>query len=65
MQSEKQQVVCPLCHGHGRNQPELLVMRWRSKEFEKELQQMADEAAFESCLDVVFEEEPVCSNEAD
>ncbi len=48
MQSENQEVLCPLCHGHGRDHKELLVVRWRSREFEKELQQMADEAAFRS-----------------
>jgi hypothetical protein len=66
MQSEKQEVLCPLCHGHGRDCKELLVVRWRSREFEKELQRLADEAAFGSGgLDVVFEEEPVYNNESD
>jgi hypothetical protein len=68
MQSEKDNVLCPLCHGHGREQTELLVVRWRSREFEQELQRMADESAFGSTggLDVPFEaEEPVYSNEAD
>lgn len=67
MESEKQEVLCPLCHGHGRDPKELLVVRWRSREFEKELQRMADEAAFGpgGGLDVVFEEEPVYSNESD
>ena len=67
MQSEKQEVLCPLCHGHGREHKEILVVRWRSREFERALQRIADEAAFGSGggLDVVFEEEPVYSNEAD
>jgi hypothetical protein len=67
MQSEKQEVLCPLCHGHGHDHKELLVVRWRSREFEKELQQMADEATFGSGggLDVLFEEEPAYSNESD
>ena len=68
MQSEKDHVLCPLCHGHGQEQKELLVVRWRSREFEQELQRMADESAFGSSggLDVPFEvEEPVYSNESD
>ncbi|MGB9256877.1 MAG: hypothetical protein WCC25_18700 [Candidatus Korobacteraceae bacterium] len=68
MQSEKEQVLCPLCHGHGREKKELLVVRWRSREFEQELQKIADEAAFGSSggLEVPFEiEEPVYSNESD
>ncbi len=67
MQSENE-VLCPLCHGQGHDRKELLVVRWRSREFEQQLQQMADEAAFGSGggLDVVFEiEEPVYSNESD
>jgi len=39
-------VLCPLCHGHGVEHKELLVVRWRSREFEQELQTIADEAAF-------------------
>ena len=67
MQSGKDEVLCPLCHGRGRDSKELLVVRWRSREFEQELQKIADEAAFGSDggLDVVFEEEPVYSNESD
>ena len=68
MQSENEDVLCPLCHGHGRDRKELLVVRWRSHEFEQELQQMADEAAFGSGggLDVPFETyDPVYSNESD
>jgi hypothetical protein len=67
MQSENE-VSCPLCHGHGRDRKELLVVRWRSREFEQQLQRLADEAAFGSGggLDVVFDmEEPVYSNESD
>jgi hypothetical protein len=68
MQSGKEEVLCPLCHGHGRDRKELLVVRWRSREFEQELQKMADEAAFGSGggLDVTFETyDPVYSNESD
>lgn len=68
MSSEKDTVLCPLCHGHGRERKELLVVRWRSGEFEQEVQKIADEAAFGSSsgLEVPFEiEEPVYSNEAD
>jgi len=67
MPSDKQEVLCPLCHGHGVERKELLVVRWRSREFEQELQRIADEAAFGSGggMDVVFEEEPVYSNESD
>jgi hypothetical protein len=68
MQSEKDGVLCPLCHGHGRENSERLVVRWRSREFELALQKIADEAAFGSTggLDSIFEvEEPVYSNESD
>jgi hypothetical protein len=68
MQLEKDEVLCPLCHGHGRAHREVLVVRWRSREFEQALQNMADEAAFGSAggLDSPFAtEEPVYSNEAD
>ncbi len=68
MQSEKDGVLCPLCHGHGRSRKEVLVVRWRSREFEEELQKISDEAAFGSGggLDDPFEmEEPVYSNESD
>lgn len=67
MESEKEEVLCPLCHGHGRDRKELLVVRWRSREFEQEMQRVADEAlsGTGSGLDVVFEEEPVYSNESD
>ena len=68
MQSQKENVLCPLCHGHGREKAELLVVRWRSRDFEQDLQKIADEAAFGSSsgLDVPFEtEEPVYSNESD
>jgi hypothetical protein len=67
MQSEKD-ILCPLCHGHGRERKELLVVRWRSREFERALQNIADEAAFgtTSGLDSPFEvEEHVYSNESD
>ena len=68
MQSENNKILCPLCHGHGREHKELLVVRWRSREFERELQNIADEATFGSGggLDVPFEkDEPVYSNECD
>lgn len=44
--SDQNVVLCPLCHGHGMEQKELLVLRWRSQEFEQALQTIADEAAF-------------------
>jgi len=68
MPSNTEEVLCPLCHGHGRDRKEKLVVRWRSREFEQQLQKIADEAAFGSGggLDVLFEkEEPVYSNESD
>jgi hypothetical protein len=67
MRSEKEEVLCPLCHGHGRDRKELLVVRWRSREFEQEMQRVADEAISGTGggMDVVFEEEPVYSNESD
>lgn len=67
MKSETEQAVCPLCHGHGRDRKELLVVRWRSREFELEMQRLADEAisGTDGGLDVIFEEEPVYSNESD
>ena len=68
MESEKDQVLCPLCHGHGRDRKELLVVRWRSREFEQKRQEIADEAAFgaNGGLEVPFEmEEHVYSNESD
>lgn len=68
MQYEKDEILCPLCHGHGHERKELLVVRWRSREFEQELQKIADEAAFGSTgglEDPFGVEEPVYSNEAD
>ena len=68
MSSEKEDVLCPLCHGHGRERKEHLVLRWRSREFEQHMQTIADEAAFGASggLEVPFEiEEPVYSNESD
>ena len=44
--SDPNVVICPLCHGHGVEHKELLVVRWRSREFEQQLQTIADEAAF-------------------
>ncbi|MGB8885878.1 MAG: hypothetical protein WCC87_04095 [Candidatus Korobacteraceae bacterium] len=68
MQSEKDEILCPLCHGHGHQRKELLVVRWRSHEFEQELQKIADEAAFGQSggLEDPFETTvPVYSNESD
>ena len=68
MQSGKNEIICPLCHGHGRERKELLVVRWRSPEFERELQNVADEAAFGAAggLSSPFDRhEPVYSNESD
>lgn len=68
MQSEKDEILGPLGHGHGRAHKELLVVRWRSREFELALQKIADEASFGSTggLDSPFEtKEPVYSNESD
>lgn len=65
MQSGKDEILCPLCHGRGRNPKDLLVVRWRSREFEQELQKIADEAALGSDDDVVFEEELAYCNESD
>jgi len=60
-------VLCPLCHGHGVEHKELLVVRWRSQEFEQELQTIADEAAFGSAggLDDPTVKHPVYNNESD
>ncbi|HKD84337.1 MAG TPA: hypothetical protein VKB58_06280 [Terriglobales bacterium] len=68
MSSKNEMSVCPLCHGRGTERKELLVVRWRSREFEQQLQKIADEAAFGSSsgLDDPFEvAEPIYSNEAD
>lgn len=67
MKSEKEEAACPLCHGQGRDRKELLVMHWRSREFELEMQRLADEAisGTDGGLDVIFEEEPAYSNESD
>ena len=65
---QNEEVLCPLCHGHGRDRKERLVVRWRSRELEHQLQEMSDEAAFGTGggLEVPFEtEEPVYSNESD
>jgi hypothetical protein len=68
MQSEKDEVLCPLCHGHGHERKELLVVRWRSREFEQQLQTIADDAAFGTASglkDPFTSEEPVYSNESE
>jgi hypothetical protein len=45
----------------------LLVVRWRSREFEQELQTIADEAAFgaEGGMDDPMAQHPVYNNESD
>ncbi|HUI83588.1 MAG TPA: hypothetical protein VL240_05155 [Candidatus Binatia bacterium] len=67
MSSEKEEVLCPLCYGHGREREEVLVLRWRSREFQQQLEKMADEAAFGSSggLEDPFARQPVYSNERD
>ena len=68
MSTDKNEVICPLCYGHGVERKERLVVRWRSREFEQSLQSIADEAAFGTTggLDSPFERhEPVYSNESD
>ncbi len=68
MQPKKDEVLCPLCHGHGSERKERLVVRWRSREFEQQLQKIADEAAFGSTgglKDPFIEHEKVYSNESD
>jgi hypothetical protein len=68
MSSANDEVLCPLCHGHGRGRKEVLVVRWRSREFERGLQELSDEAAFGKGggLKVPFEMgEKVYSNESD
>ena len=68
MQPEKDEVLCPLCHGHGSERKERLVVRWRSREFERQLQNIADEAAFGSTgglEDPFIKEEKVYSNDSD
>ncbi len=60
-------VLCPLCHGHGVEHKELLVVRWRSREFEQQLQTIADEAAFgaEGGMEDPMVKHPVYNNETD
>lgn len=68
MPSEKEEVLCPLCHGHGHQRKELLVVRWRSREFELELQKIADESAFgttSGLQEPLGFREKVYSNESD
>ena len=68
MDPDKNEVICPLCYGHGVERKERMVVRWRSREFEQSLQTIADEAAFGTAggLDSPFERhEPVYSNESD
>jgi len=65
--SDQNVVMCPLCHGHGVEHKELLVVRWRSREFEQELQTIADEAAFGTAggmIDPIAKQE-VYNNESD
>lgn len=65
--SKDSQVVCPLCHGHGVERKELLVVRWRSPEFEGTLQEYADEAAFGNAggMEDPMAKHPVYNNEND
>ena len=65
--SDQNVVLCPLCHGQGVEHKELLVVRWRSREFEQELQTIADEAAFgvDGGLDDPITKHPVYNNESD
>jgi hypothetical protein len=68
MESKNDEVLCPLCHGHSHERKEKLVVRWRSREFEQQMQKISDEAAFGSSggLEVPFEmENKVYSNESD
>jgi hypothetical protein len=68
MPIDKDETLCPLCHGQGHERKERLVVRWRSREFEQALQKIADEAAFgtTSGLEDPFGlEEKVYSNESD
>ena len=68
MKTERNEAICPLCYGHGVDRKERLVVRWRSREFEQALQNMADESAFGATggLDSPFEnKEPIYSNESD
>lgn len=60
-------VMCPLCHGHGVEHKELMVVRWRSEEFEQTLQTFADEAAFGTAggLEDPIAKHPVYNNECD
>ena len=60
-------VLCPLCHGRGVEHKELLVVPTRSREFEQELQTIADEAAFgaEGGLEDPIATHPVYNNETD
>jgi hypothetical protein len=61
------EILCPLCHGRGREHKEVLVVRWRSRDFELTLQDIADEAAFGTTggLDNPFEaEEPAIAGKS-
>jgi len=67
-QKDKEEAICPLCNGHGRERKELLVVRWRSREFEQILQTIADEAAYGATggMEDPFEtKQPAYSNESD
>jgi hypothetical protein len=65
--SQENVVMCPLCHGHGLEHKELLVVRWRSQEFEQALQTFADEAAFGTAggMDEPLVLHPAYNNESD
>jgi hypothetical protein len=68
MPFQNDEILCPLCHGHGHERKELLVLRSRSREFQQELQNFADEVAFgntSGLKDPYRKEERVYSNESD
>jgi len=67
MPFQNDEILCPLCHGHGHERKELLVLRSRSREFQQELQNFADEVAFgntSGLKDPYRKEERVYSNES-
>jgi hypothetical protein len=65
--SDENVILCPLCHGHGLEHKELLVVRWRSQEFEQALRTIADEAAFGTTggLEDPMAKHPAYNNESD
>jgi hypothetical protein len=65
--SDPEVVRCPLCKGHGRERSEVLVLRSRSRDFEQELQRLADEVFSGEAggMEDLFELEHTYSNESD